>query len=91
MAESLHKSSGTRGLPKSLNNGRTLAFDFLTASLLPYAFVWQKCSEFQMTFPLGSLGQCAQISFEASLGQVTEKLLKWLRSIDRDGRHAHTV
>ena len=33
-AESLLKSSGTGGLPKLLNNGRT--------SLLPYAFVWEK-------------------------------------------------
>ena len=33
-AESLLKWSGTGGLPKLLNNGRT--------SLLPYAFVWEK-------------------------------------------------
>ena len=31
----------------------------------------------------------AQISFEASLGQGNERLLKWLPSIDQDGCHAH--
>ena len=27
-------------------------------SLLPYGFVWEKCSEFQTTSPLEPLGQC---------------------------------
>ena len=31
----------------------------------------------------------AQISYGASLGWGNEKLLKWLQSIDQDGRHAH--
>ena len=31
----------------------------------------------------------AQISFGTSLGQGNERLLKWLRSTDQDGRHAH--
>ena len=31
----------------------------------------------------------AQISYGASLGWGNEKLLKWLRSVDQDGRHAH--
>ena len=31
----------------------------------------------------------AQISYGASLGWGNEKLLKWLRSIDQDGCHAH--
>ena len=59
MAESLHISSETGGLPKLLNNGRTLTFDlFMVRSiLLPYAFVWEKCSEFQMTSSLEPLGQ----------------------------------
>ena len=44
-AESLHKSSGTRGLPKLLknkNDGHKLTFDLFMArsSLLLYAFVW---------------------------------------------------
>ena len=30
----------------------------------------------------------AQISYGASLGWGNEKLLKWLRSVDQDGRHA---
>ena len=60
VAESLHKSWGTGGLSKFakiivvhwhltfLQQGR----------LLPYAFVWEKCWEFQMTSPLEPLGQC---------------------------------
>ena len=31
----------------------------------------------------------AQISYGASLGWGNEKLLKWLRSVDQDGHHAH--
>ena len=31
----------------------------------------------------------AQISYEASLGWGNEKLLKWSRYVDRNGRHAH--
>ena len=43
-AECLHKSSGTGGLPKLLNNGHTLTFDLFIArsSLLLYALVWEK-------------------------------------------------
>ena len=41
-------------------NGHTLTFDLFTlrSSLHPYAYVWEKCSEFQMTSPLEPLGQC---------------------------------
>ena len=31
----------------------------------------------------------AQISYGASLGWGNERLLKWSRFIDQDGRHAH--
>ena len=31
----------------------------------------------------------AQISYGASLGWGNERLLKWLRLVDQDGRHAH--
>ena len=31
----------------------------------------------------------AQISYGASLGWGNEKLLKWSRSVDQDGRHAY--
>ena len=31
----------------------------------------------------------AQISYGASLGWENERLLKWSRSVDQDGRHAH--
>ena len=62
MADSLYIPLGTRGLPKLLKikNGPPLTFDLFTerSSLLPYAFVWEKCSEFQTTFPLEPLGQC---------------------------------
>ena len=42
-----------------LNNSRTLTFDFFTVRsiLLPYAFLWEKCSEFQTTSPLEPLSQ----------------------------------
>ena len=33
----------------------------------------------------------AQISYGASLGWGNKKLLKWSRSVDQDGRHAHMV
>ena len=41
------------------NNGLTLTFDLFTVRsiLLPYAFVWEKCSEFQTTSPPEPLGQ----------------------------------
>ena len=54
-AESLEKSSGTRGLPNLLNNGRTLTFDLFTAgsSLLLYAFVWEKSSSPKPSIPWG--------------------------------------
>ena len=40
-------------------HGRTLTFDLFTVRsvLLPFAFVWEKCSEFQTTSPLEPLGQ----------------------------------
>ena len=59
MAEPLHISSETRGLPKLLNNGRTLTFELfmLRSVLFPYAFVWEKCSEFQTTSSLEPVGQ----------------------------------
>ena len=31
----------------------------------------------------------AQISYGASLGWGNERLLKWSRLVDQDGRHAH--
>ena len=60
MAQPLHISSETGGVPKLLkNSGRTLAFDlFMVWSiLLSYASVWEKCSEFQTTSSLEPLGQ----------------------------------
>ena len=60
MAEPLHISSETGGLPKLLKeNGHTLTFDLfmIRSILLPKAFVWEKYSEFQKTSPLEPLGQ----------------------------------
>ena len=74
MAESLHISSGTGELPKLLKYGRTLTFDLFTVKsiLLPYAFVWEKCSEFQTTSPLEPLGQFCS-NFIWSLLRVGER------------------
>ena len=59
MAEPLHISSETGGLPKLVTNGRTWTVDLFMvwSSLLPYAFVWEKCSEFQTTSSLEPLSQ----------------------------------
>ena len=91
-AESLHISSETGGLPKLLKeNGRTLTFDLFTVRsvLLPYAFVWEKYSEFQMTSSLEPLGQFCTNYIWSLLRLGNERLLKWSRFIDQDGRHAH--
>ena len=53
MTISLHKSSGTGGLPKLLKFYRTLAFTFLRRGQVCMG----KCSEFQMTSPLEPLGK----------------------------------
>ena len=50
-----------KGYQNCKNNGGTLTLNFdlftLRSILLPYAFVWEKCSEFQTTSPLEPLGQ----------------------------------
>ena len=86
MTESLHISSETGGLPKL-----HLTFDLFTVRsiLLPYAFVWEKYSEFQTTSPLELWASFARISYGASLGWGNERLLKWSRFVDQDGRHVH--
>ena len=88
MAEFLHISSGTGGLPKLLKLWCTLTFDLFTVRsiLLPYAFEWEKCSEFQTTSPLANF---AQISYGATLGRGNKRFLKWSWFVDQDGRHAH--
>ena len=59
MAESLQITSGTGSIIKLLNNGRTLTFDFFTtrSSLLPYAFVWEKCSELWLNLCINYWGR----------------------------------
>ena len=144
-AESLHKSLGTGGpqwLMTYANKCCILTFDLFTArsSLLPYAFVWEKPLKILFSKPRMPCGwictyiignwrstkvakimvvhwhwgqfcflmhlygkniqnfkrlllwslwaNCAQISYGASLGWGNVRLLKWLRFIDQDGRHA---
>ena len=67
MTESLHKSSGTGGLPKLLKWWPYIdIWPFLRRSQVcfcihlygPHTFVWKKCWQFQMTSPLKLLGQC---------------------------------
>ena len=79
-AESLHKSSGTRGLPK----------------LLPYAFKWapihlnRKIVEnFKGLLLWSHWAKFARISYWAFLGWGNERLLKWSQFINQDSRHSH--
>ena len=44
---------------------------------------------FKQLLLLNLWANVAQISCGAYLGQENERLLKWLPSIDQDGRHAH--
>ena len=46
------------------------------SSLISYAFVWDKCSEFQMTFPLEPLGQCCSNFLMSLLGAGERKIAK---------------
>ena len=61
-----------------------MTFDLLKvrSSLLPYAFVWEKCWEFQMTSPLKPLGQCCS-NFMWSLlrlgGTKDSEMVHWPR------------
>ena len=57
-AESLHKSSGTGGLPKLLKWWSYIDVCFTLHLYGHHTFVWEKCWEFQTTSPLKPLGQC---------------------------------
>ena len=60
MAESLHIFFGNRRatkIAKIMVVHWHLTFFTVRSILLPYAFVWEKCSEFQTTSPLEPLGQ----------------------------------
>ena len=66
-----------------------LTFFTVRSILLPYAFVWEKCSEFQTTSPLEPLGQFCS-NFIWSLLRLGEwKIAKRSRLVDQDGRHVH--
>ena len=97
MAESLHISSGTGGLPKLLNNCQTLTFNLFTArsSLLLYAFVWAPyiCMEKMLIISNGFSSEASRpvlLKFHAEPPCLeNERLLKWVWSIDQNGCHAH--
>ena len=97
-AESLHKFSGTGGLPK-------------LRKWWSYTDVWPFCGKVKFASVCICIGtihlygknvdnfkwlllwslwaNVAQISYGTSLGQGNERLLKWSWSIDQDGCHAH--
>ena len=75
-----------------------MTFDLFTtrSNLLPYAFIWApyifmgKMLRISNDFFSAASGpMLLKISCGAFLGWGKERLLKWLRSIDQDGRHAH--
>ena len=57
--------------------------------LFPYAFVWKNVQNFKRLLLWILWANFAQISYGASLGWGNERLLKWSRLVDQDGRHAH--
>ena len=58
-------------------------------SLLWSLFVRPSVNIFKQLLLWSRWANFAQISYGASLGWGNEKLLKWSRSVDQDGRHAH--
>ena len=97
VAESLHKSSGTGGLPKLLKwlsyidiwpfYGE-VKFASVCICMGPIHLYGKNVDNFKWL--LWSLWVCiAQISCGASLGQNNERLLKCAWSIDQNGCHAH--
>ena len=60
------------------SNGRTLTSDLFTVRsiLLPYAFVWEKCSEFQTISPLKPLGQFCSNFIWSLLSVGEQKIAK---------------
>ena len=97
-AESLHKSSGTKDLPDLakmmvLHWGLTFYGEVKFASLcicMGSIHVYGKNVEKYKRLLLWSgRSSVAQISCGAFLGKGNERLLKWSRSIDQDGCHAH--
>ena len=97
-AESWHRSSGKRGLPKLLKwwlhvdiwpfHGK-VKFASLSICISPNI-----CLGKMLRISKGLLlwirwADVAQISWGASLGQRNERLLKWSWFVNQDGHHAH--
>ena len=97
-AESLHKSSGTRGLPKLLKElwyidiwpfyGR-VKFASLCICMSPIHLNRKIVENFKFLLLCSHWAKFAQISYCVFLSQGNERLLKWSRSVDQDGHHAH--
>ena len=77
VAESLHKSSGTGGLPKLLKKWSYIdiwpfygevKFASVCICMDPIYLYGKKCWEFQMTSPLKPLGQCCSNFMRSLLG-----------------------
>ena len=99
-AESLHKSSGMRDLPKLLielsyvdiwpfYGGVKFASLCICMSLIHLN--GKIVENFKFLFLWSNWAKFAQISYWAFLSQGNERLLKWSRSIDQDGNHAHNM
>ena len=95
-AESLHKSLGTRVLPKLL---KELSYVWPFYGMVKFAslcicmspiYLNRKIVENFKGLPLWShWAKFAEISYWAFLGRWNERLLKWLQFIDQNGHHAH--
>ena len=93
--ESLHKSSRTGGLPKLLNWWSYInAWPFygkvasLCICMRPIYLYGKNVENYKRYLLWRHQANVVQISSWASLRQGNKRLLKWLRSIDQDGRHA---
>ena len=99
-AESLHKSLGMRGLPNLLKELSYVdiwpfyggvKFASLCICMSPIHLNGKIVENFKFLFLWSSWAKFAQISYCAFLSQGHERLLKWSRSIDQDGHHAHNM
>ena len=97
-AESLHKSSGTRGLPKLLKWWLYIdiwpfygevKFGSLCICIGTIHLYGKNAENFKRLLVWSLWANVAQILCGASLGWGNERLLKWSGSIDQDGCHAH--
>ena len=97
-AESLHKSSGTGGLPKLLKWWSYIdvwlfygevKFASLCSCMGTIHLYRKNVENFKQLLLWSLWANVAQILCWAFLGWRIERLLKWSRFIDQDGCHAH--